>query len=159
MSLLNLKAKNKKASYDYFLTNHLEVGLVLINDEVKLIQDKKIDLTGSYVSINNDEVWLINSTVSGVSFEKSKSNGNIENYPLLKSLYMEATRPRKLLLHKKEIKKYKKLLQEAGTTLILTELYADNNNRIKGTLCVAKGKKNYDKRNVIKERDLSRQSI
>lgn len=147
--------KNKKAFFEYHLTNSLEVGIVLKGSEVKLIQENKIDLTGSYVDIQDNEVWLLNSTVSGVNFDKFFQNHKLDEYPLIKSIYSDAKRPRKLLLHKSEIRKYQKLLVK-GFTLIVSEVYSDKSNRIKCTLNLAKGKNTRDKRETIKQRDLSR---
>lgn len=135
--------KNKIASYSYFLSDNLEVGLVLYGSEVKSILNSHISLKESYVKITNNEAWLINASVSEIKitqFDKS----------------CDALRPKKLLLHKKQINKFQKLLKEPGTTLIMYEIYTDDNGRLKGTLCLARGKRLYDKRNVIKERDLSR---
>ena len=147
--------KNKKAFFEYELSNKLEVGIVLKSWEVKLVQDNKIDLTGSYVDIQDTELWLLNSTVSGVDFNKFFHKHKLDDYPVIKSMYSEVKRPRKLLLHKKEIKKFQKLLTK-GYTLIVSEIYSDKNNRIKCILNLAKGKNLYDKRETIKQRDLER---
>lgn len=147
--------KNKKAFFEYTLTDSIEVGIVLKGNEVKLIQENKIDLTGSYVDIEKNEVWLLNSTVSGVNFDKFFQKHKIGDYPLIDSVYTSVKRPRKLLLHKNEIEKYKKMLTK-GYTLIVSEMYSDKNNRIKCTLNLAKGKKLHDKREAIKQRDLER---
>lgn len=145
-----MKIVNKKAKYDYFLSNNLEVGIVLDGVEVKGILSNTISLNESYVKITNNEVFLINSHI-GVEYRESWNNK-----PLLMSLNEYNIRPRKLLLHKKQIQKFKKLLKEPGSTLILYEIYTNEKGKIKGTLCLAKGKKMYDKRKVIKERDLQR---
>jgi len=154
---MKIKSKNRKAKYDYFLSDFLEVGIVLQGYEIKIAQEKGIDLTGSYVKIIDGEVWLLNATVSGVNFNKFFNNHKLEDYPIMKSTYEDATRPKKLLLHKKQIQKFEKKLVK-GTTLIITEVYSDDNNRIKCTLALGKGKKDYDKREAIKERDLLRKN-
>lgn len=138
-----MKLINKKAKYDYFLTNNLEVGLVLHGPEVKSILKSNISLKESYVKIINSEMWLINANISEMKYSRFEKT-------------CDATRPKKLLLHKKQLNKFQKLLKEPGTTLIMYEIYTDDNGRLKGTLCLAKGKKQYDKREVIKERDLAR---
>jgi len=150
-----VKSQNRNARYEYFLTDHLEVGLVLEAFEVKIVQSHGIDLTGSYVKIINGEMFLLNGIISGINFNKFFTSHKLENYPLIKSEYDTANRPKKLLLHKKQIKKFDKLLGP-GYTLIITEVYSDVNNRIKCTLALAKGKNQRDKRNTIKERDISR---
>ena len=143
---------NKKAKFDYFLSDNLEVGLVLHSNEVKAIIEGKCNLKGSYVKIIDGELWLLNCNISNIEFRESWLNK-----PLLMSAFEYSTRPRKLLLHKKQINKFQKLLNNtANSTLILYEIYTDKNGRLKGTLCLGSGKKEYDKRNTIKERDLAR---
>jgi len=140
--------KNKKAKWNYFLSNFVEAGIVLKGNEVKLIQAGKIDLTGSYVEItDNLEMFLLNSTIAGVEFSEFFHSHKVDDF--------SDTRPRKLLLHKSEIQKFQKLLVK-GYTLLVTDVYANEKNRIKVTVALGKGKKDYDKRNTIKERDLSR---
>ena len=137
-----MKLVNKKAKFDYFLTDSLEVGIVLKGSEVKAVLKGNLSLKESYVKIIDNEVWLINASIS----EMVASNFEEIN-PL---------RPKKLLLHKKQIKKFQKLLTDPGTTLLMYSVYTDDNGKLKGNLNLGKGKKSYDKRNVIRERDISR---
>jgi SsrA-binding protein len=150
-----IKSKNKKAKHEYFLSDELECGIVLQGFEIKTVQAGGIDLTGSYVKIIDNEVFLLNATLSEVNFNKFFVKHKLDNYPIIKETYEIAKRPKKLLLHKKQIKKFNKKL-EPGYTLIVTEVYANENNKIKCTLALAKGKNNRDKRESIKERDVER---
>ena len=153
---MKLLAKNKKAPFEYSLSNQLEVGMVLLGDEIKTIISSSIDLTGSYVQIKDNEVWLLNSTLSGMDFEKFMQKRDISKYPVMKSAYSEATRPRKLLLHKRQIQKFLKLSKDPGWTLLVTKVYLDENGRVKAEMALGKGKNQKDKRETIKKRDLER---
>lgn len=146
---MNILSKNKKASFDYFLTDDLEVGLSLTGAEVKSIIHGSIQLTGSYVKITNGEVFLIGSTI-----DKPQSLPNFSSYS-----DFNASRDRKLLLHKKEIAKFAKKTQERGTTLIMKNIYVGEKGKLKGTLCLGTGKNTRDKREVIKKRDLDRKGL
>ncbi len=139
-NLYKLISSNKKAHYDYFLSDELEVGIVLIRNEIKQILKHGINIKESYVKIINSEVFLIGSNINGVSSDKD---------------YIDS-RDRKLLLEKKQINKFQKLLQDQSYTLIITKCYINDRGLVKMELALAKGKKNYDKRQTIKERDLSR---
>lgn len=141
-SLYKPISSNKKAQYDYFLSEQLEVGIVLIRNEIKQILTHGINIKESYVKIINSEVFLIGSNINGVSSDRE----NLDS------------RDRKLLLGKKQINKFQKLLQDQSTTLIITKCYVNDRGLVKMELALAKGKKNYDKRQTIKERDLSRSS-
>jgi SsrA-binding protein len=141
-----MKLTNKIAKFNYFLSENLEVGLVLRGPEVKSILKGGLSLKESYVKIIQDEVWLINANVSEMKFNQFDND-------------IDSVRPKKLLMHRKQINKFKKLLQTPGTTLIMYEVYTDDNGRLKGNLMLGKGKQNHDKRQVIKERDLERYGI
>ena len=132
---MKLISSNKKAKYDYFLSDDLEVGIVLKGSEIKDILENGINLKETYVKIINEEMFLIGANITG------KEGLNL--------------RDRKLLLHKREIRKFEKKLID-GFTLIMKDMYVADSGKVKGTLCLAKGKKNYDKRQTIKERDLDR---
>lgn len=140
-NLYKLISSNKKANFDYFLSEQLEVGIILINNEIKQILNHGINIKESYVKIVNSEVFLIGSNINGVM---SNNRENLDS------------RERKLLLSKKQIHKFEKLLQDQSTTLIITKCYVNERGLVKMELALAKGKKNYDKRQTIKERDLSR---
>lgn len=140
-NLYKLISSNKKANFDYFLSEQLEVGIILINNEIKQILNHGINIKESYVKIVNSEVFLIGSNINGVI---SNNRENLDS------------RERKLLLSKKQIHKFEKLLQDQSTTLIITKCYVNETGLVKMELALAKGKNNYDKRQSIKERDLSR---
>lgn len=153
---MKIISSNKDASYNYFLSHELEVGFELIGQEVKAIKEHGINIKSSYVKVtenknNKKEMWLINANIGLIEPKR-----DVSNRPLLKMAIDGNKRDRKLLLHKKQILKFEKLLKESGSTLILKDVYFNDKNMIKGTLCFAKGKKQYDKREVIKKRDLER---
>lgn len=132
---------NKKAKFDYFIEDTFECGIVLKGTEIKSIRSGKANLKDSYGIIKNNELYILNMHIS--RYEA----GNIFNH--------EETRTRKLLAHKKEIYKMKNKLNIEGYTLIAVKLYIKD-GKAKILLGVAKGKKNYDKKEVIKERDIER---
>lgn len=136
-----IEINNRKAKYDYEIVSTLEAGIVLTGTEIKSIRNGKANLKDSYAIIKNNEVFLLNMHIS--HYEQ----GNIFNH--------DETRTRKLLLHKKEIIKLKQKLELAGFALVPIKLYFKG-NKAKILLGVAKGKKNYDKRETIKERDIER---
>ena len=148
MKTNNLKvlSNNKKSKYDYFLSDCLEVGLVLTGAEVKSIISGNISLKESYVKIINNEVFLIGAQITPAQ--------NLPTFDFHSQF--NPHRDKKLLLNKKQIRKFAKLTQEKGTTLIMRDIYVADNGKLKGTVCVGTGKKSYDKREVIKQRDLSR---
>ena len=133
---------NKKARYDYFIEDEYEVGIVLKGTEIKSIRKGSANLKDSYAIIRNNEVFLLNMFIS------LYSEGNRFNH--------DETKTRKLLLHKKEIKKIKNKIEIEGYTLIPIKLYMKN-NKAKILLGIGKGKKNYDKRETIKKRDQERE--
>ena len=122
---------NRQAYHEYFILEKYEAGAALLGTEVKSIQAGRIQLKESYVQIKDGEVWLFGSHISHYS------HGNINNHDVL--------RPRKLLLHRKEIEKLEKETTQKGMTLVITSIYWKN-GRIKFEIGVAKGKKLYDKR-------------
>ena len=134
---------NKEAKFNYFILDELESGIALSGTEIKSIRDGKANLKDSYAIIRNNEVFLLNMYI-GIYKE-----GNIFNH--------EERRTRKLLLHKNEIKKLKKEVEQDGCTLIPLKLYFVK-NKAKISLGLCKGKKNYDKRETIKKRELDREA-
>ncbi len=132
---------NRKAKHDYFIEETYEAGIELTGTEIKSIRDGSANIKDSYGIIKNDEVFLLNMFIS------QYKEGNIFNH--------NETRTRKLLLHKKEIKKIKDKLELQGLTLIPLKIYFKK-NIAKVELGVCRGKKNYDKRETIKERDIKR---
>ncbi len=132
---------NKKAYFNYFIDSELEAGIVLKGTEIKSVRKGSVNLTDSYVRIKNNEAYIINM------FIDKYDEGNIFNH--------EPTRERKLLLHKKEIKRLLELTSRDGYTLVPVKLYIKN-DKAKISIGIAKGKKLYDKRETIKKRDLER---
>lgn len=133
---------NRKAHFDYEIIDSFEVGIVLTGTEIKSIRQGKANLKDSYAIIKKDEIYLLNMHIS--SYEQ----GNRFNH--------EETRTRKLLMHKKEILKLRDKVEIEGFTLVPLKLYFKN-NRAKILLGLAKGKKDYDKREAIKKKDMDRQ--
>jgi SsrA-binding protein len=138
---IKLIAQNKKARHDYFIHDEYEAGLVLVGSEVKSLRAGKANLKDSYGRIKNGEVWV--------------HQMHISQYPYAYYNNHEPLRPRKLLLHKYEIKKLYARLNEQGMSLIPLKLYFKD-GKVKIVLGVAKGKKKYDKRATIRERDEKR---
>ena len=130
---------NKKANFNYYIENKIEAGISLQGTEVKSIRKGSADIKDSYIRIKDNEAYIINMYIA--KYEE----GNIFNH--------DERRERKLLLHKKEILKLKKEIELDGITLIPTKIYLKK-NKVKVEIGIAKGKKNYDKRESIKERDL-----
>lgn len=133
---------NRKANFDYEIIETFEVGIVLTGTEIKSIRLGKANLKDSYAIIKNNEIYLLNMHIS------KYDQGNIFNH--------EETRTRKLLMHKKEILKLKNKLELEGLTLIPMKLYFKG-SKAKILIGLAKGKKNYDKREAIKKKDIARQ--
>lgn len=134
-------AQNKKARHDYFIEKTYEAGVELKGTEVKSIRAGKANLKESYVTIKNGEVFVVGMNVSPYR------EGNIFN--------VDPLRERKLLLNKREILRLNQEVQLKGMTLVPISLY-EKNGRVKMELAVARGKKLYDKRESIKEKDIKR---
>lgn len=138
-----IEIKNRKAYFDYFIESEIEAGIVLTGTEIKSIRKGSANLKDTYARIKNDEVFIINMYIA--PYEE----GNRYNVP--------ERRERKLLLKKHEILKLKSQVVKEGYSLIPLKLYFKGNNA-KILLGLCKGKKLYDKRETIKERDLARES-
>lgn len=136
-----MEINNRKAKHNYQIFETIEAGIVLTGTEIKSLKAGKANIKDSYATIKNDEAFLINMHIS------SYENGNIFNH--------EETRTRKLLLHKKEIYKLRDKIRIEGYTLIPLKIYLSK-RYAKVTLGICKGKKNYDKREDIKKRDIER---
>ncbi len=132
--------KNRKAYFDYFVEEELEAGIELLGTEIKSIRKGEISLKDTYARIKNNQVYVINMFIAKYEFG---------------SFNHEERRERKLLLHKSEIRKLKDKVKLEGYSLIPLKLYFKGNN-VKVLLGLCKGKKNYDKRETIKKRDLER---
>lgn len=133
---------NRKAHHDYFIDEVYECGIVLTGTEIKSIRNGNCNIKDCYGIIKNHEVFLLNMYVG------QYKEGNIFNH--------EENRGRKLLLHKKEIKKLENAITLKGYTLVPIKLYFKD-NKLKVSLGVCRGKKDYDKRESIKERDIKRE--
>jgi SsrA-binding protein len=140
-SNIKVLAQNKKARHEYFILETIEAGIELCGTEVKSIRQGKVNMTDSYASITDGEVWIKQMNIS--PFEQ----GNIFN--------RDPLRERKLLLHKKEILKLSGQLQQQGYALIPLSIYLKG-SLVKVSLAFAKGKKLYDKRDDIAKRDAKR---
>ena len=136
-----IEIKNKKATFDYFIEEEIECGIVLKGTEIKSIRNGQANIKDCYAIIKNNEVFLLNMFIS------KYENGSIFNH--------DERRTRKLLLNKKEIFKLRDKVEISGYTLVPVKLYFKG-NKAKILLGVAKGKKNYDKRQSIKEKDIKR---
>ncbi len=139
---MKLVANNKKARHDYFIEDTYEVGLVLTGTEIKSVRQGKVSIKESYAKINRGEVFIYGMNIS--PYEQ----GNRYN--------VDPLRTRKLLLHKKEIRRLTENTTRDGLTLVPLKVYIDNNGRAKMELAVCRGKKNYDKRHDIAKRDADR---
>lgn len=133
---------NRKAYHDYFVDEVYEAGIVLTGTEIKSIRNGNCNIKDCYGIIKNGEVFLLNMYVG------QYKEGNIFNH--------SETRSRKLLLHKKEIKKLDEGIKLKGITLVPVKLYFVK-NKLKVSLGVCRGKKDYDKRESIKQRDIKRE--
>ena len=129
---------NKKASFNYFLSDFIEAGLVLKGTEIKSIRAGKCSISDAYVVFKGNEAYLLNMNISVYDL------GNIFNHDPLRS--------RKLLLNKREILKYQQKVVKEGYTIVPTKVYL-RRGKAKVEIALAKGKKLYDKREAIKERD------
>lgn len=135
-------AENKKARFNYSIEESIECGVVLEGTEVKSVKAGNISFLDSFAEIINDEVWVKNFHISEYSYS-SIFNHNPD-------------RPKKLLLHQDEIKRLKRKVEEKGFTLVPLDFYLKN-GRVKINLGLCKGKKLFDKRASIKEKDLNRE--
>lgn len=134
--------KNKKAFHDYFIEETLEVGIVLQGTEVKSLRVGKVNLMDSYAYVKNGEMFLMNAHISPYS------HGNRFN--------ADPTRSRKLLLHRKEIKRFTGKVRERGYSLIPLSIYFKN-GKAKVEIALAKGKKQFDKRETLKKKTAERE--
>ncbi|HPT83686.1 MAG TPA: SsrA-binding protein SmpB [Limnochordia bacterium] len=143
MSEIKVVSENRKARHDYFLEETMEAGIVLQGTEVKSIRLGKVNLKDSYARVENGEVFLYGMHIS--PYEQ----GNRFNHDPL--------RPRKLLLHKREIRRLLGKTREEGYTLVPTRLYFTR-GKCKVELALAKGKRKYDKREAYAKRDAERRA-
>lgn len=138
---VKLITSNRKARHEYHIDETLEAGIVLQGTEVKALRDGKANLQDAYCIVQDGEMLMMNVHISPYS------HGNLFNH--------EPVRPRKLLLHRKEIERWGKAVAQKGYTIIPLSLYLKN-GRVKVEIGLARGKKLYDKRQDIAERDTKR---
>ena len=134
---------NREARFNYFIQEVIQCGIVFPGTEIEDIREGKVNLKDSYAKIKNNEVYLLNTHIS------EYKEGNIFNH--------DPRRTRKLLLHKREILKLRDKVEQEGLTLVPLKLYMQK-NKVKILLGLCKGKKNFDKRETMKERDLKREA-
>ena len=142
MAERKIVTNNKKARHDYFIEEEYEAGIVLTGTEIKSIRAGGANLRDSFAKVENGEVWVYNMNIS--PYDK----GNRYN--------TDPKRQKKLLLHKKEIRKLIGYISRDGLTLVPLDVYLDARGRAKMTLAVARGKKLFDKREDIAKRDAAR---
>lgn len=131
-----VEIKNKRASFDYILTDRIEAGIVLYGTEIKSIRDGKASLVDTYCMFQNGELWVKNMQISAYRL------GYYYNH--------DVKRDRKLLLSKRQLKKYERETKETGYTIIPIRLYVNEKGLAKLEIAIAKGKKAYDKRETLK---------
>lgn len=138
-----IEIKNKRAEYEYFLVDDYTAGLVLTGTEIKSIRDGKANLTDSYCAFIGNELFVKQMHISEYRF------GSYLNHP--------AKRDRKLLLNRRELYKLQQKIKERGYTIVPVKLFVNPQGRAKLLISLAKGKKFYDKRETIKEKDSRRE--
>ena len=139
----NVVAENRKARYNYELSDNLEAGLMLQGTEVKALRDGKANIAESYASVEGNELWLINSYIP------EYSAGNRNNH--------EPRRHRKLLLSRREIDRLMAATAREGMTIVPLKMYFNQRGMVKLEIALAKGKKVHDKRQTEKKRDWQRE--
>ena len=139
---MKIISTNRKASFEYFLLDKYDAGIVLVGSEVKSIRNSGVSLEDSYVVIKKGEAFIKNMYVK--PYEKTTT------------FAVDERRDRKLLLNKKEILKLERALNDVGLTIVPTKIYFEK-NLVKLEIALAKGKKLYDKRESIKQKELLRE--
>lgn len=139
---IKIVTRNRKAGHDYHLMDSYEAGLVLVGSEIKSIRAGHVQLQEAFVTETNGELWVLNMHIA--EYKQAHKRGH------------EPLRPRKLLLHRKEITKIVSMVAQKGYTVVPTALYLKN-GRAKLEIALAKGKKLYDKREDMRKRDDQRQ--
>ena len=138
-----IQIRNKKASFEYFFIDTYTAGIVLTGTEIKSIRMGKASLTDTFCYINNGEIWVKGMNVSPYFY------GSYNNH--------ESKRDRKLLLNKREIHKLQGATKQVGFTIVPTLVFIDKNGRAKMDIALAKGKKEYDKRQTLKAKEDKRE--
>lgn len=140
---MEIKANNKKAFHNFFISDCVEAGIVLEGCEVKSVRLGNVSILDSFVVIKNGEMFL--------------KNAYIKPYEKANVFKVDERRTRKLLLHKNEILKFERMVKEKGFTIVPTKLYVDKNGKVKVEIGLAKGKKLYDKRQTLKENSVKKE--
>ena len=139
---MKIIAANNRANYNYSISNKIEAGIVLTGSEIKSIRSSKVSIRESFCKFTNDELFIINM--------------NIEKYGFSNDETYNAKKPRKLLLNKKELSKLKKSIQQKGSSIIPYKIFINEKGLAKLEIFTAAGKKLYDKRSSIKEKENKR---
>lgn len=139
---MKVVSNNKKAFFDYFVSDLVEAGIVLQGCEVKSVRAGGMSLAESFVVIKNGEMFL--------------KNAYIKPYEKTTSFKPDERKDRKLLLNKSEIQKFERMTKEKGFTIVATKVYFNNANKVKVEVGLARGKKLYDKRQTLKEKSIKR---
>ncbi len=143
MPLGSPEIKNRKAWHDYTIVEKIEAGLVLYGTEIKSVREGRVSLRDAHVEFEKNQAFLI-----GMSISQYENRGYADHHPF---------RPRKLLLHRKEIKRLSRKVLEKGFTVIPLRLYFNDRGYAKVEIALARGRREYDKRGAIAERDAKRQ--
>ena len=138
-----VEIKNKKASFEYFLTEDFTAGISLVGSEIKSIRRGKASISEAYCRFHNDEFYIFNMYIA--EYENAGYSG-----------HSDPRRPRKLLLKKTELKKLEKRLKDVGVTVVPTLCFIAPSGYAKLNISVAKGKKLHDKRETLKNKDIAR---
>jgi SsrA-binding protein len=136
-------ASNRKAKFEYFLLEHFEAGIALLGSEIKSVRAGQMSLAESYVRIEENEAWLVNA--------------HIAPYNPASHYNHDPLRPRRLLLHRREIRELWDSVRQKGVTVVPVQVYLKD-GRAKLDIAIAKGKKLYDKRDEIAKRDAEREA-
>jgi SsrA-binding protein len=136
-------ASNRKAKFEFFLLDHFEAGIALFGSEIKSVRAGQMSLSEAYVRVDNHEAWLIDAHIA--PYNPASRNNH------------DPVRPRRLLLHKREIREMWDAVRLKGVTVVPVEVYLKD-GRAKIDIAIAKGKKLYDKRDEIARRDAARET-
>ena len=136
--------RNKKAFHDYFIEDRVEAGLILLGTEVKSLRERRVSLKDAYATIENGEAYILNMHIS--------------EWPGASHFNHEPERRRKLLLHARQIHRLGVQIHQRGYTLVALSIYFNEKNRAKIELGLARGKRKYDKRETIREREEKREA-
>ena len=143
---MKIIADNKKAFFDYEIIDRLEMGIILRGDEVKSIRQGHVSLAGAFVTVHGNELFLLNVYVKSYSHSFQKREES------------DMRRSRKVLAHKHEIRKLIGAVARQGITLIPLKLYFSDKGKVKVEVALAKHRKSHEKKQVLKERDIERQT-